>query len=473
MKEKIRRFFEKKENLYLTLALTFGLLMAVINPPFAGVSDEHAHYWKSWAVAEGYWKCTGEDKIPQTAEALPDQIKPISYEGIKDKKIVVALLKQKLFEKDTIEKSTIGGAVCTATFFGYLPQAAGLNIGKLLGLSALGDFYLARIFVLLFSILFMYLAIKTVPFGKMIFVSVGLIPMTIRQFSSMGYDGLQIALAALFLAYVLKLAVEKEKSITKKDIAVLLLLSLIGLNVKVGYFVMAFLIFILPMEKFAKRWQWWVFTLGFVALNLAMIFGVRSVFVELAKPEWTDPPAQMAFVINHPLHFVNIAFESYYGSSGFIPYIEGMLFKVGNGGSLDAWLYVFMFVGMLAFLCNQDEKVELSKKQRLIMLAVFLANFFIIYLALYLGWSKPGAKGVSGVQGRYFLVIIPLFIFTFYKSGFSLNSAFIKKYQQELLAFFFVIVFSFVFLAIYQSQYSKKKVPSNPVYEQYLLDIKK
>lgn len=458
----------KLENLYLVIVLTLGLLIAFINPPFAGVPDEHAHYWKAWSVAEGYWKCTGQDKIPATAQALPDQIKPIKYEGIKEEKIVVAKLKEKLFEKDTDGKATIGGANCPSTPFGYIPQSIGLKLGSIMKLSALGDFYLARIFALLAAIVLFYVAIRIIPFGKMVLLVVGLLPMTIRQFASMSYDGLALAFAVLFLAYVLKLSFEKEKKIGKKEIGILLLLSLVGLNVKLGYFAMAFLIFILPIKKFSNKKQYWLTTIGLVSLNVLVFLAVRTVFKDIAVPDWTDPAAQLRFVLYAPFHFIYVMFNSYYGADGFIPHLEGMLFKVGNGASLDSWLYVFMFAAGLLFIKNVDEEVDLSVKQRWIMFLVFLMNFTLIYLALYLGWTKVGEQKVSGVQGRYLLVLVPLFVLTFYKAKLSLSFAWIKKNVNVLVMAFVAVTFFFVFKAIYDHQYDKTKRPGNPVYQEYL-----
>lgn len=471
MKEKIKCFFEKKENIFLALALSLGLLMAVFNPPFAGVPDEHAHYWKAWSIADGYWKCTGEDKIPQTAVALPDQIKPVKYEGIKENKIVVAKLKEKLFEKDNKEKAVIGGANCPATPFGYVSQATGLRIGQALGISALASFYLARILTLFLSVLLFYWAIRIVPFGKIIFLVVGLLPMTIRQFASLSYDGIAIAFAALFVALILKLAMEKEKYFTKKNLFFLLTMALFGLNVKLGYFAMSLLIFLLPESKFKSKRDYWLTMMGFVALNLLAVFAIRATFVDIAKPDWTDPQKQMSFVLHAPLHFLNVVFDSYYGADGFVPHIEGIVFKTA-GVSVNGIFYVFVFLGILLFLRNQEEEVALSRKQRFIMLGVFLANFFIIYLALYLGWSKPGAKSVSGVQGRYFLAIIPLLIFSFYKSGFSLKSVFVKKNQTWLFPVLVLFAFWFVFAVIYEAHYLKEKQPKNPVYEEFLKNEK-
>lgn len=471
IKSKLKIIFVKKENIYLILALTLGLFMAVFNPPFAGVPDEHAHYWKAWSVAEGYWRCTGEDKIPLTAKQLPDQIKPIKYEGIKDNKIVVALLKEKLFEKDNQEKAVIGGAVCPATPFGYFVPASALLIGRNIGFSALADLYLARIVALLISVFIFYQAIRIVPFGKMIFLLLGLFPMTIRQMASLSYDGLQIAFAVLFLAYILKLANKKDNLLNKAQMVLLLFLSLFGLNVK-GSFALTILIFILPFQKFKKKWQYWTFTVGFVLINMLMVFGIRATFFDRSIPQWTDPSKQIGFVLSAPLHFINVALESYLGAGGLIPHFDGIIFKTGTSYDIPGLFYVLVFLGILIFIRNQEEHVDLSRRQRFVLFVTFLASFFIIYLALYLSWSKPGAIKVSGVQGRYFLSIIPLFIFSFYKSGFSLKLDFVKKHQNLLLLIYTLVVFWMVFYAMYQARYLKEKLPSNPVYEQFLKNNK-
>ncbi len=458
----------KKENLYLAAALTLGLVMAIFNPPFAGVPDEHAHYWKSWSVANGFLRCTGHDYIPKTAQELPDAIKPVSIDNIKGKKIIVRRLEDFLFMKDNDETAIIGGAACPGTPFGYFPQVLGLRLGKALGLSALADFYLARIFVLFASVLVVYWAICIVPFGKIIFLLVGLLPLTIRQFSSVSYDALAIAFAMLFLAYVLKLATDKNTLITKKNIASLFLLSLFGLNVKMGYFVMSFLVFLLPQTKFKNKKQYWIFIIGFVLVNIILFLFYRNFFIDIATPNYTDPAAQMSFVLHNPIHFMYIAIQSFYGADGpFFPFMESIFFKTGAGKSVPFWFYILTLIGFIFFLKNTDEKVELSTKQRLIMLAVFLANFFIIYLALYVGWSKVGADKVSGVQGRYFLVIVPLFIFTFYKANIRWTYDFIKRNFNVIFIAFLITIFLTAYFGIYRDLYDKSK-KGKSVYQEYL-----
>lgn len=457
MKEKIKQFFVKKENLYLVLALTFGLIMAVFNPPFEGVPDEHAHYWKAWAVAEGAFLCHPDNQIPKSAIELPGRTLKVAVPG-DDKKIVINGLRLKLFEKETGEMSVGGAAICGATPFGYLPQALGLRIGSMFHLSALGDFYLARILNLIVSVFFVYLAIKITPFGKIIFLIIGLLPMTIQQFASLGYDALHIGFVFLFIAYAIKLAYEKDKQLSVREVVILSAIALFGFNVKVGYATLSFLVFLLPMSKFKNKKQYWLFTVGFVFVNMLVFWGVNRYFSSGAEVVQSDSPInaskQIAYVVSNPLNFVYILFNQVYNNFNF--YMETFLFKSGwlKKSVPNLW-YVFMLVGMVLFAKNEKEKVELTGRQRLIFLLVFLMNFTLAFLGLYLVWTKVGADKISGVQGRYLLGIFPLLILFFYKAKFSLEFEFIKKHMHKLLIVFYFVAFFFVFQHIYEIYYDK------------------
>lgn len=457
MTEIIRRFFVKKENLYLVLALTFGLIMAVFNPPFDGVPDEHAHFWKAWAIAEGDFVCKSNNAIPKSAMELPGSTIKVKVPG-DEKKIVFNGLLVKLFEKDSKELSTGGAAICGATPFGYIPQAIGLKMAQLLNFSALGDFYVARILNLIVSAVLVYWVIRIVPFGKMIFFVIGLLPMTLQQFSSLSYDSLHISLVFLFIAYVIKIAHEKEKKLSKKEAVLLFLISLIGFNVKTGYFLLSFLIFILPVSKFRNKKHYWLFMFGFLLTNVIFYFGVTKMLSGGEQAVQVDSPInaskQIAHIISNPFNFLMVLFDQIYNNFNF--YMETFLFKSGwlKKPISNIW-YVFVIVGMFLFVNNEKEKVELTKKQRSVFLLVFLMNFVVTFIGLYLVWTKVGANKISGVQGRYFLGIFPMLMLFFYKANFSLKFDFIKKNIHSLLIAFYLIVFFFVFQNIYKIYYDK------------------
>lgn len=454
--EKIKNL--KKENIYLVLALVFGLAMAIFNPPFNGVPDEHAHYWKAWSVAEGNFVCHEENQIPKSAIELPDNILKVSVPG-SSKKIVFNGLLVKLAEKDSGEMAVGGSAICGATPLGYIPQAIGLRIGQMLHFSALGDFYLARLLNLLASILLVYWAIRVIPFGKIILLLVGLLPMTIQQFSSLSYDSLHIASTFLFIAYIIKLACEKDAPLSKKQMLALFAIALLGFNVKTGYFLLSFLVFILPVGKFKNKKQYWLFTIGFVLINSIVFLGLykysQGAGGAAAQAEGAiNASRQLAYVLGHPLDFFGVLFNQVYDKFNF--YMETLLFKSGwlKNDMPQIW-YVFVMIGMFLLARNEKETVELTKKQRFIFLFVFVINFVLVYLGLYLAWTKVGFDKISGVQGRYFLGIFPLILLFFYKSGFSFKFEFIKRHMQTFIVIFFLAAFLFVFQNIYEIYYDK------------------
>jgi len=470
MKFDFTAFFGKKENVYLVLALSFGLIMAVFNPPFDGVPDEHAHYWKSWAVAEGYWHCTGQDAIPQTAFDLPSQIKPVKYPGVEGgEKFVVAGLAQRLKTADTGGNVVIKGSVCTVLPFGYIPQAIGLDLGRLLHLSPLADFYLARILNLLAAVFVTYLAIRIVPFGKILFMLVGLLPMTIQQSASLGYDALHISLIMLFIAYVLRLANDKRK-IRKKEIAILALLSIVALNVKPGYFPVAAIVFLLPSAKFSDKRKYWATVAGVAGFNVIAFLLIR-VFLNGGEGvvNGVNPNDQLLFVVAHPFHFLFVMLDTIYGKLSFL--VESFLFKPGwLKQSMPFYYYIFVIVGMILLARNDDDdgtEVSLTNQQRFILLGTFFVSFCLVYLSMYLVWTKVGADKISGVQGRYLLGIFPLLLFAFYKSKFNLRFDFIRKHHNMAFTLFAILAF-FLALQTMYGMYYDKSLKTQSVYTQYL-----
>jgi uncharacterized membrane protein len=469
MLEKIKSLFAKKENIYLTLSLIFGLIMAVFNPPFAGVPDEPAHFYKSWSVAEGNLRCANEDSIPKSAQELPDKIKPVSYEGA-GKKFVVANFKNLLFSQEGNDKTIIGGVICSTTPIGYLPQALGLRLGSAFGFSALGDFYLARIFNLLVAVFLTYLAIKIIPFGKIVLLLIALLPMTIQQFASLGYDGLHISLIFLLIAFVLKLAVSEEK-ISSREIFTLVLLSLLALNIKQGFFALFLLVLLIPISNYRSRKAYWFSVASVIFFNLFAFFVVRSVFQDFnVPPSGVNMSEQMKFVLFHPINFLNVVFETLYRNFSF--FLESFFFKPGwLKSSLPHLWYVFMIFGSIFLLRNEEEKVNLTKGQRILMFLIFIASLLFVFLSMYLFWTKVGANSVKGVQGRYLLSLMPLLIFTFYKSKFNFKLEFIKKYINVFILIFSLVSFIFAFFALNKMYYDKSPKEKS-TFEQYKSKIK-
>jgi uncharacterized membrane protein len=119
------------------------------------------------------------------------------------------------------------------------------------------------VFNLLVSIILVFLAIKTIPIAKWLFFFLGIMPMTLYQFSSLSYDALTIGISFLLTATILNYALNNEKRIGPHELIILFLLSGLLAGSKPPYFIIAFLFLIIPVEKLGS---WKKFTLIFAAL---------------------------------------------------------------------------------------------------------------------------------------------------------------------------------------------------------------
>lgn len=456
---RLKTFLARKENLYLVLALTCGLVMALLNPPFLGVPDEHAHFWRAWAVARGDLRCWPENKIPKSAYDLPATTPPTVKVPGAGRRVIFNEMIEKLFEEDSAELSLKGSSICGSSPLGFLPQAVGLRLGTLLHFSALADFYLARIFNLIASVLLVALAIRISPFGKILFLLIGLLPMTLQQFASLSYDGLNIALCFLFIAYVLKLSAQTDELLRTREVVALFVLGLLAFNAKLGYVGLALLVFLIPTTRFTTPLRYWLHSVGYVAVQAA-VFRVVSRFLASGNSgsqgiAGVNAHQQTILVINSPLHFLNLVYSTIYTDIQF--FFETTLFKPGwLNESLPALWYGFLVVGMVMFVRNEEEEALLSRRQRFIVLGVFLVNFFALFYAMYAGWTKVGAKRISGVQGRYLLAFFPLLLLFFYKAGFSFKSAGFRKHYPTLLVLFYLVLFGWMLSSLFEMYYDKE-----------------
>ena len=439
------------EKLYLWLAIPIGLIFLFLMPPFQ-VPDEGAHYFKALNLAQGQIMCGGQVSAPANYVSLPSDTMLVKIKGENQKKISGSKIKEALTKSASEEIVFVPSSICGASPVGYITQSLGLKIGLITDAPPLIAFYIGRLLTLTLAIFLIYTAIRFAPFGKIIFLFFGLLPMTVQQIASFSYDAPHIGFILFFIAYLLKLTVTNEK-MSQREMWLLFGLSLLAFNAKQGYFLLALLVFLLPKTKFLSTKQYWLYTIGFISLNLAVFLFSRMFLTEVsAFAKGVDPNAQLWGVIKNPVNFLYVVFHSLY--KNFFFYFETFFLKPGwVNTSLPDLLYIFMAGGMTLILRSKEEIVSLNTRQRLLLLGVFFAQLLLVFLSMYLVWTKVGAERIAGVQGRYFLAIMPLFIFSFYKSKFSFRSEWIKNNISIALVVFLFVTFIFVFINIAQLYY--------------------
>lgn len=453
MKSKLQSFFAKKENLYLVLALTFGLIMALFNPPFAGVPDEGAHYYRALGISRGDIFCNQNSKINKAAFELPGKLQPINVTDVDHKIIPLKKIKAALFEKDSREDIPFAGILCGANPLGYIPQALGFSVGNIFNMPALWGFYLARLCNLLVAVLITYYALKIIPFGKIIILVTALLPMTMQQYASLNYDALHISVILFFIAFTLKLATNPEQKMSKNEMFQLGFISILAANIKWGFMPIMLLLFALPIKIIGNRKKYFLYVFGVIALSLILFLIAQKTFIgEISGRSGVHTDQQLRNFFSNPFSFLAMVIDSLYIGCRF--YFETFLYKSGwLTSSLSPIFYLSLLFGIIFLVRSEKEEVFLTTRQRLVIGLTFLASFLFVFFSLYLFWTKSVSSKIQGVQGRYLLSSFPLLLFAFYKSNFHFSAEWIRKNMAKVITGLVIIMFATVFYSLWFMYY--------------------
>lgn len=310
----------------------------------------------------------------------------------------------------------------------YLPQATGISIARILDLNSIALVYMGRAFNLIFFIIAVFFAIKIIPLGKEILFGISLLPMTLHLVSSFSYDTGIIAFIFLFIAYILHLCYKKSR-IDYKDIIILSALSAMFAPCKLVYMPIVFIIFLLPLNKFKNRGQWAISMLFIIATIFLAIFIVntKSVIPYIAEGEkhiqWAD---KAGYSLKDILSDRKNTFKLFYNTLVWQAYHYHMTMIGAFLGNIDEileipYIVIAAFSGSLILLALNRRDIYIRGIKRYIIYFLCIGSFFAILLSMFLVWTPIDSKIINGVQGRYFLPILPLILIVSNNKTISIN----------------------------------------------------
>ncbi len=395
----------RKENVFLILASIVGISFIFINVPQARY-DEHAHYWKAYEISSGNIISNNSNGLPKSVIELfkrADGTYPnreFNYETIKEK------IDDQLNEDDKEFFSV--GASGSLTPISYIPQLVGITIGRVLSVSPLIILYLGRLTNLIAYIALIYLAIKMMPFEKWkaIIMIIALFPMSIDLAATVSPDAVIISTTILAISYAMKLKFKDEK-INLKQISLLGILCMIPTVCKIVYFPICLLVFMLPKEKFENRLKKnlsWIIVLlitfiPYLVLNSIVSTGGWDIQIR------TNPTEQILFTASDLVRDIGTVINTFYEKASEI--FDTM---VGGWNTVQILVvFIFIILVMAIFMKNgESSKYKFTKKDKILLTIMVIIESLGVVAAMYITWTQAQLNYVEGVQGRYFLPIIPL-----------------------------------------------------------------
>lgn len=411
--KKFSRLIENPAIVFIVISLLFGTLSAIYVPQLS-VNDEQMHLLRSYTLSDAEVKstdCSYPKEIIEHAKGSPA--------GNYDSNFSTSL------DIDNKEVYTCGSAASYSPIT-HIPQAVGIVIAKLFGVSSGALVLMGRLANLLFYIASLYFIIRYVRVGKWTFTVVALLPLMIHTAASLSGDVMNNVVIMAFVALTLNLFTKKSL-IAKKEVVMLLVLgALLSLTKSVNLLLLLPLVF-LPKTLFKPNVK-----LKRIPFNINKWgIGLLLLFVSLAALlVWQSLYNAPLLVSNHPIDPVglkralNILYNTFVNPA--IGYTD-FIFK-GIAGSFSSYKYnlplFVLFVSLSLFVFSllvrsSDDKYTITKNIKVLAIinsAVIVLFVLAVTYAMFTAWATlpviggPGVMHAEGVQGRYFTPLLVLLI---------------------------------------------------------------
>ncbi len=440
------------ERIVTVLVLLLGTGYMFVMPPHAA-PDEPAHFGTAYAYTNrmlmqpagdeaGYVYMRQEDMVYNEAQKNPTAY---SYQ---------------LFWDEFLSMSGEGGKVTFGSRMlsgvwplAYLPQIAGILIARSLHLGGVPLFMFTRCMSLLFYAGCVYHAVRRMPFAKGALALTALLPMSLELGASCSYDSMMLALTYLFAGQVWHCIYIKER-MCWKDWGLLAGIAVLVVPLKIVYLPLFALCLLIPARKCPSVRHMWAGRacvlggglLSLLAVRLySIVYYLTRTSFHAAKGEWQGISLQD--VLAHPAMGLRLLAESL-RSQGDL-YLSTMV--GGKLGWLDTEIPDYLVYGFWLLLFLSAVKVAREKQYiqtgaRFLAVGSSVVTVLAIFGVFLLTWTAAGADHIDGVQGRYFLPLLPVLLPCLRNRRLVLH----RDIEKQLLACA-VILHLFVFWSAFQT----------------------
>jgi hypothetical protein len=293
----------------------------------------------------------------------------------------------------------------------YAPYVLAVIIGNLLGLDFPNTLLLMRFLGLIAFTAVAAYAIKLTPTLKWAFVLIAMLPVSIYNRSVLSADGAALAYALAITALCFS-AVQRYGRVWERS----LWMTLCALSKQPQIVFVLLELMVCRMTDLRRRWSSLALVVipGFILSPLwvlavsADIGAWRLLEGESHPREHFDPLWKLAYMWEHPLHFPLAAWTALTAWGDRLwPELIGIL--GWQDILLPPWTY-FLLTVFLLLVPLQKLNLDGAVRARVAMITglAVLGYVVTVYLIFFLTYTPLGVDHVRGVQGRYFVIALPI-----------------------------------------------------------------
>lgn len=467
----IHKFIKTFALKYFIYAILLGCVCIAFWPAF-NIPDERVHFDSANFYANVFLKIQPFEDFYQRKITLrkcdnqiyPDEISsnpkftrqiPEFWE-VKDYKRYYAYAFPRILRtQNSSEYITITGDICdSGRIVYYLPHIAGVMIGRALNTNQYILYYFSCFLSLIVSAFVIFFAFAKTKIKSILFYFLALNPAFIQQMCHFTYDGLIYAFAFAFVLFFLSYYREKKILDLIFSIIFLLLLYPAKEHIYMGLGILYLALFKKQIKNFYHNKKLFysflvltiliasLFVIKYIVQNPSRYF-IRSgledkslrVFV-YSRTYLLMKPLDNIFRL---IYTLSINFWDFFGQS--VGLVLGAL-------TLNSSFFVQAAFIFAAYFSTMDKSnVILNKRQKILPLIVSCFISLLIFFGMFTGHGDNIA--ITGVQGRYFIPILPLVFMTLNSSRFRLGKIYDNSAAlQFAIPLYVLVVFIDIFALI-------------------------
>lgn len=427
------------------------MIFFVFLNPIGQTPDENVHFFRAYSISEG--KIFGEKSndgysIGNYLPAELDNVYKITDSGGYNLENNVNISDYNIILNKNINNEKIFYTLNNTLVYpltSYIPQALGVLIGRILNMSVYGIYVMGRLSNMILYGIISYFSIKIVKRKyKIILMFVSLLPMSIYLGTSLSADSIVIVLSLFYIALCFNNQESEKYKKLRYIIGILLSLS------KFTYFPIVLLHWIYDRKNKRGIISGILFDMICIMIilfwNIFIMINVGNITVDPT----VIPIEQLKFILINPIRYIFILMYTIY------THFNDYIIHINTFGWLTHTLRLLVPFTVLQIilysLAKEKEEFEEIKanKDILIIVISILGTILLIFTALYLTWTPVGNTLIDGVQGRYFIPIIPI-IMIFIKEYFNNTIFVIKNNHNKVLSLSSVLclIYAVVYMVIY------------------------
>lgn len=410
---------------YIFMVLFYGLILIYFTPAMQS-PDENTHFYNSYAISNGdIFADVGEAGVGGIGHYYPGYIGRFvdyyqnRFSDGENRFKIEQLWTETYFEPNTEELEIKTYWNADTNPIAYIVPAIGMWIVIHIGIVPVTPYSLliaGRLMNLLLFLVVSTLALKITPIMKRTMMMLLLMPQTISLAASLNYDALLLPMVFLLFALVFSLNF-CERKIKNWEIILFLLISTVLLCVKQAYFPLLLIAFSIPLGRFLSKKQYFailggcLFTAGLFFLIYKIPTDRRLDAVKAVMPEYSGQKAQIQYILSNIHMIPSIILNSVSRAKSF--YINSFFGNLGRLEILYIPLYVIIYFVLLFFVMLKELRTEhlINLKTKVLSLISVMITIVLIFIGTYIIWTNftvgIGADYVDGVQGRYFIMLVP------------------------------------------------------------------